>query len=81
MFEDNNPSYMSMVSHVAIRTQVRPRTESERKLRYKDRLAVYLAKSDCKSTYIQPLFLSEPSHVGLIMFVAVLKWKLLFGDI
>jgi hypothetical protein len=69
VFKDKNLPYMSMVSHVAIRTQVRPRTESERKLRYKDRLAVYMADSDSTSTHIQPLFLSKSSHVGLVMLV------------
>ena len=45
-FDNKYSSYMSIVSHVAMSTQVRPRTLSERKLRYKDRLAVDTVKSN-----------------------------------
>jgi hypothetical protein len=65
-------SYMSIVSHVAMRTQVRPRTESERKLRYNDQLAVCSRRPCLLFTYIQPLFLPESSHVGQVIFVAVM---------
>lgn len=71
-------SYMNIVSHVAMRTQVRPRTEREEKFRYDSQLNRSNWLSLRHSTYIQLLLLSKPEHVGLIMLITKVVCNLIF---
>jgi len=71
---------MNMVSHVAMRTQVRPRTESEEKLRCESQNSVSAQYLQNAPTYMQlPLF-SKSVHIGLVVFVAMIECDILFGD-
>lgn len=71
-------SHMNIVSHVTMRMQVRPRTESEGKFRCNSQLNRSTWLFLRHSTYIQLLLLSKPKHVGLIMLVAKVVCDLLF---
>lgn len=70
--------YMNMVSHVAMRTQVRPRTESEEKLRCEVQISASKQRLYHSSTYVQLLLFPQPVHVRLIVFVAMVVCNISF---